>query len=832
VAVMTVFSQTTEKALKKEHKCALLREDSRSLFVRRHLAHSPLGVSRCVFALALSVSVVDVCLASLTCVYAATTMNGLTAQDNPFVRHLLERKCFLNQTDRDGNVQNADNLTNYLMDGCRGGKVIIKGMDYARAMEVYADAIMGGYKLFLIERRTPIYKTLTDFDCKTNRELDPKEITEMLLLIQSTHKLFWDPIKGGGKDRRFMMVVCSTPMEQVKKKKTFFGNIAVVASSGSASSAAAAAASSVAPPESEEPPTYKYGKHLVFPNLRVDDAQSNIIYASCVVKARQRWPDPKKTFGILDEWGKVIDQSVIVKNGLRLVGSNKQGHCPDCHGSSEKREVCGTCYSVGKVDLKRPYMLESIFDSDGIRMLDDERDYKENFAALVKLTSIRTSDTTCTPGFRPYPGAPTILPPILVHDENGDVVVVNREFDDDRRAQSKMRGGILSKRAPEMQHILACVRNFHTRFNSVDLGNVYVNDKRDKYTIYLTGVGSQYCSNLAGRFYHNSNTSRLEMIKDPKDDSAKIRQLCNSTCEDTVGRSLTGGPNGNVAVSCAKYKGPWIQVSKEVADNCWPTFLTKASSSMQSVWKTDVAPEGHERQLWLIVSQHGAAVEEAVARANGSGGAVSGSSFIQPRNVVRKAGSGKKAGAVGRASSPPPPWSNSNLVPLGPPATPAAAAAAASAASGGAPVSERDAFRQSVLDNAKRYQAMAQFAKYSDMLMEMQATLAGPLEPEDEERIRSKMADIEVQLAKVRETEAAAPPWTEVTGATSAMSSLAATAAVATPSRSNEPRTIQTTADTVPKKRKRAVTASVKANALENDLPPWSSALPVSKRPR
>ena len=523
-------------------------------------------------------------------------MNGLTATDNPFILHLLKNRQFVHQKDKQGNVQNIDNATHYLMDGCRGGVVIIAWDDYHTALEAYANSIESGFKVFMIEKRTKVFKSLGDIDYKSLRPLTELEEMGLFLHIQECHKMFypeWKSIEEHGDV--FQMWVLSTSTDLVGETE-------------------------------DKKPLYKSGNHLIFPNDLLTDSEADWIHKTCVVKARQKWPTTKH-LTIQEDWDKIIDRSVIDSNGLRMVGSRKVKKCPECKGAKSKFQECSNCNFSGRLDCGRPYMLKYIINSNGKRCLEDEAFYKSNFTALSRRVSIRTNQTTSTPGFKPYAGAPANNPHVLQVGSDGKLVSVSQGFAEDNKAQSRMRE---KNRLPRNDHLIPIiqriVRKFSPAYSKVEVDTVFTNDKRDAYRINLCGEGSQTCGNLIGRDHHNNSAyMRMEKV----DDVATIQQRCYCQCKVTTGRLLN---KFGVRVFCGKYGSDKKRVSEEESDDCYPTFLTKVGSIMKtaavkSVFNFDPNPNGPYKTLSRIVRICGAKVMEHLSGEvtyQGTGGGAQG----------------------------------------------------------------------------------------------------------------------------------------------------------------------------------------------------------------
>jgi hypothetical protein len=533
-------------------------------------------------------------------------MHGLTAPGNPCVQFMLKNHCFAQQKDKEGRVQDVASATHYMMDGCFGGVVIVGWGDNAAMLEAYAKAKDLGMRIFMLERRTPVFRSLADIDFTALRAL--REDEEMLLFQhqQTVHKMFYPDWKSIEEHTDlFQVFVLATTCDLVAAKKPHLDpnsqqGMTPFGLSGPASADAAGAAGG-AGNESSKPPTFKCGYHLIFVNLFLNDVMADRIHASCVAKAKQKWPDTQ-VFDMTEPlWEKIIDRSVIDANGLRMVGSHKPKKCPECNGSKSKVNECGHCDYTGRIDTKRPYELKYVLNSNGQRCPDDEAFYKANFAALVKRVSIRTNRTTPTAGFKPYAGAPTSAPHSLVMNADGKLVSVNNGFAEDNKAQSRMREKIrMPYNDPLIPAIRRVIRKFDNARKNVDIRAVYMTEKKDRYRVTLSGDGSQSCPNLINRD-HNSNTEYI--IIEKKDKGTFMWMKCHCQCPTTEGR-VTWPKKGKV--QCKNWISDMHKISDEESDAIMPTFMTKAADVMKkalrkSVYHFDPTPNGAYCTLRRIV---------------------------------------------------------------------------------------------------------------------------------------------------------------------------------------------------------------------------------------
>lgn len=170
---------------------------------------------------------------------------------------------------------------------------------------------------------------------------------------------------------------------------------------------------------------YKYGIHLIWPDLGVNLAIARKLRACFLNYIYEQAYDPNTPLGELDlveNWSAVLDPAVFDKNGLRMIWSRKARVCPDCKGISHQIMIderterkrakraggsfttrdeviqrpsiqpCHTCHNNGKIDEGRPYHITGIASGRGAEV--DKADYeavKRDVYSQIRIASIRAT---------------------------------------------------------------------------------------------------------------------------------------------------------------------------------------------------------------------------------------------------------------------------------------------------------------------------------------------------------------------------------------------------------------------------------------------------------
>ena len=396
------------------------------------------------------------------------------------------------------NRNSMEKYTHLSMDGfCTGVFRITNDQDFRYA---YGRAIQTGGYYYLCEMRTVIFRMFLDldFELKPGTKMTEEQVNIILKVMQTTTSLFYPTTTT---KKTFTMVVCD-----VKENSNL---------------------------------------HIYIPGLNVNEEQAIVMAHSISAKLQDIVGDMG---GILvHDWYKIVDASVYMKNGLRLVGSRKCKTCPKC---KSKSKICVECGGVGKVDLGRVYRLCTVFTNGDYNEAEVKR-YKGNLFSLLDDTTIRTMDENQKPtaGWRKYIGCPTLdcnrLKRPRATDNNVEpskrwslMMKQNAQsydlssYSEDRKGEAGQRSliTIIPKTTSIYKICEKTVRRFASVYQNIEIRDLKTTKKKHYYRVTVRGEGSNYCFNLETKREHKSNT--VYFIIKP----SGVVQKCWCRCNVTVNR--------------------------------------------------------------------------------------------------------------------------------------------------------------------------------------------------------------------------------------------------------------------------------------------------------
>ena len=252
---------------------------------------------------------------------------------------------------------------------------------------------------FFVEWKTLVFPMFYDYDEKSlTSSWTQTNRLDFVRMIQEDAMRFYPEMSPSETEHRFQVVVTTAPP---LLKKT-----AEPAPEGAAPEGAAPIVSC------------KFGMHIYFPNLWVDEHIARLLRESALATLVNRVPW-QIDYNVEGGWSEVIDASVYnPKTGLRMIGSDKPTTCTKCGG--KRKTTCEVCTN-GKIAQNRPYLLNTTLKHDGtqdesltrslkndFRVSDYER--KKRMLRVLQLTTLRTpGGSVPTGGFQRYEGSPSYV---------------------------------------------------------------------------------------------------------------------------------------------------------------------------------------------------------------------------------------------------------------------------------------------------------------------------------------------------------------------------------------------------------------------------------------
>ena len=393
-----------------------------------------------------------------------------------------------------------------------GGKYYIGEKDNNVFLRKYAEQLQrarGGVNgLFLIEKRTPCFKMLFDLDMIQPRAVPLSDVFALTALCCSVFKTYYPALAT---DDQLACYVYRAP--NMAKKGWATGP--------------------------DAPMVVKSGFHLIWPNLIVDQTRALHLREACIYAAKRELGERAPP---ANPYADVLDETVLMKNGLRMVGSDKMIKCRVCLGTGRYLSMgkCNRCGGAKTVAENRVYVPYFVVNKDGaadsalLHVVSREEDVFER----VRLSSLRVFATGPTPGFViPELAA---IPASLSLLENGGVAVAaankkrarsiatseDRESTEGKAASSR---ALSAGNAQEIgddklmfgyvqDMIRGCVVAGRKPWEHVTLKKFYLLKTSNRYMGKVVGVGANYCLNVSRQ--HSSSTVYFVV------DAQGLRQRC------------------------------------------------------------------------------------------------------------------------------------------------------------------------------------------------------------------------------------------------------------------------------------------------------------------
>jgi len=289
-------------------------------------------------------------------------MHGIS----PLKRWLIENHLFTRDK----------NYTHLLLDG---GKLNIPESQMIEFFNYYTNDFINNFRNYICEGKTNIFRFHADLDFFQEEELCIDELLDYISTIQSVLKDIFIGIpdidtekqkqdekveinpKSNKKEKKLKLYVCLTQIGNKEK----FGKM-----------------------------YKKFGVHLIWPNIYINTEKSLIIRRLIITKFKALYGERHEH----NSWEDVVDESVYLQNGLRMIGSAKIFKCKECRDNSKKRTNCQNCFGKGKIDEGRIYLPTYLFRDEKIDNVEDiklknNKNYThKQFLQYIKETSIRIYD--------------------------------------------------------------------------------------------------------------------------------------------------------------------------------------------------------------------------------------------------------------------------------------------------------------------------------------------------------------------------------------------------------------------------------------------------------
>lgn len=381
-------------------------------------------------------------------------------------------------------VEDASEATHYSL---AGGK--FKVPDEDEFLRLYTNELRLNHIMFMIEKRTPVFRMHFDIDMIQRTEPTEQEVVQLVNLCTEVFKTFYPGIspKEATKKHLFHCIVLRAP------------------------SCAKRGWPSV--DEVEPPMVTKTGFHFIWPWLLVTQEQALRMRESCVASANNLLGQREAPSNPFHD---VIDETVLLQNGLRMLGSDKCEVCTQCK-KKQDRSTC-ICGGWGHVQQFRPYELYMWLNGNGGVEPSKLKKLKnpEDPLTCHKACSIRSPDAVPTPHYQ----VPALAPPCMGVEmlrekaaqqqkrqrkkqcpSAGD----DRELKDDKSANRLLKKGVeIGLNTELVRMVQEFIRQLGPQWGSIQIKQFYMLQNAARYWVKVCGDGASYCTNV-NRAHHSSS---------------------------------------------------------------------------------------------------------------------------------------------------------------------------------------------------------------------------------------------------------------------------------------------------------------------------------------
>jgi hypothetical protein len=490
------------------------------------------------------------------------------------------------------------NYTHLSMDGYMGGMLTMSSMqDETNFIVRYAQELDSGNaftydassRLYICECRTPIFKFFVDIDCKFTKAIyyfndDKKKL--ICKIIERAVRLFYP--ENTPPDKFTMMIADTSFFDTLRPTSTPSSIVVddIVLSEDEREEEIDINTHVSISDEVTNP--ISSNMHIIFPNILVNQEQAIIMGKAIAIKL-------EAVIGHVEQfaknWFDVVDPSVYLKNGLRMIGSRKCEKCPVCKNKKEAEKCTSGKCSSGRIDLGKVYKLRWVLQ--GVRNFVNHLALG-NTAAMIRSCSIRAPGVlTSTEHWKKYDGCPSVDSNLLrrletqkkeLQDETGITENVRLKklenltnkpvdayaFEEDEEGIKTQRSMRVEIDPPTklFQEIVLIVRSFHPAYQNTIVKSVSTNVGYTYYRAILTGEGSTVCQNLSETKKEHSNNTVYMIIK-----PTGTRQHCWCRCDNVKDRKYG---------KCENFQSEKVPLSVKSKIILFPTFAKQTRSKRKN----------------------------------------------------------------------------------------------------------------------------------------------------------------------------------------------------------------------------------------------------------
>jgi RNA polymerase-binding transcription factor DksA len=370
-----------------------------------------------------------------------------------------------------------------------GGKYLVPDAENDTFLRLYARELQCTEnkkcsRLFLIEKKTHVFRMHFDLDMIQELPVTLVEATELAKLFCSVFATYYP----GVSTQTFVCYVHAAPVMEKRGWPDSRGNTPMVV---------------------------KSGFHFMWPYLLVDQQQSLYLREGCIYAAKLKFGE---RVAPANPFADAIDETVLRKNGLRLVGSDKLEQCSLCGtGSAAKRPSgkCDLCGGARKVPENRVYLPVFVLnaaqqvDANLLSRVLNQDDYFDR----VNLCTVRSCVGVKTAGFvvPEFAAIPVALP----SDSKVARAPLTSEDRESARSRSMTARALTAGDSEEIDtgsQLFSMVNDFihdnqrmgGDQWEFVVLKKLFLLKTFNRYLAKVSGGGAHFCTNVGRQ--HNSSS--------------------------------------------------------------------------------------------------------------------------------------------------------------------------------------------------------------------------------------------------------------------------------------------------------------------------------------
>lgn len=378
------------------------------------------------------------------------------------------------------------------------GAIKISDKNQAAFHKCYAWNILHNINISVSELRTKIFRFFIDIDFELPIVLSTTQVKELVGTIQVIIKEVTNSIPG---------------------------NYCIVSQS---------------PPKNISDIKIKNGIHMIWPRIHTDQLGArklrDIIIQKLSLETNEDLPmDWESIISEHQDWETVIDESVYVNSGLRMMYSKKAEKCSVCKGKPKRAQFCDGCLNAG-FNYSRPYTPTMVLGPSGktIKTKQLEICKKDpglnDIMMILKKTSIRSTMKEPNLSFNEplpswYQSKKFINGKLSIKRKNTDYLQDISLIEDTKMSKGCKETVTIERYDPIFEKTQDFIRSMWKAYDTINITAFRKYTRRNHYYYHLR-TDSHYCHNI-----HRDHTSNhIWLVIDP--DTRRISQRCFDTdCE-------------------------------------------------------------------------------------------------------------------------------------------------------------------------------------------------------------------------------------------------------------------------------------------------------------